>query len=220
MDTLLSVFLGFVYGYLVATYIESLIHDIVMHSTWIHKYAFNRTKVSHEDIHHIRTFKLDHITQFSSKKEKDDLDKYLYLNYHGDAEWIINDDYGLTLDIYSLIYHNLTFVPLMIVTYLFTEHLFFLCSVVPMVFVSFMSKYFHPYFHCSFDKAMNTAPFVTRIILDTPVMRRVWRLHYVHHKFKKFNFNLLLGGDYIRGVLREPSKKELEEMCRLGIPTW
>ena len=81
-----------------------------------------------------------------------------------------------------------------------------------------MSKYFHSYFHCSFNEAMNTAPFLTRIILDTPIMRRVWRLHYVHHKQKKFNFNLLLGGDWLRGVLKEPNKEQLDDMKKLGLP--
>ena len=216
---IIYIFLGLIYGYLVGTYLESFIHDKIMHSTFVHKFAFNRTKVSHEEIHHLKTFKTNHITQFSSKQEEKELDIFLNNKYHSDfARWVKKENYGMTLTNYSLLLHNLPFLPIIIITYLYSNYIFFYCSLIPIIFVSIMSKYFHSYFHCSFNEAMNTAPFLTRIILDTPIMRRVWRLHYVHHKQKKFNFNLLLGGDWLRGVLKEPNKEQLDDMKKLGLP--
>jgi len=67
---MLSVLAGLIYGYLVSTFMESFIHDNFMHSTLVHYYAFARTKIRHEDIHHIMTYKKNHITQFSSDEEQ------------------------------------------------------------------------------------------------------------------------------------------------------
>ncbi len=218
MSILLSVLGGFIYGYLTGTCLESFLHDNFMHSTWVHLYAFTRTKISHEDIHHNMTYRKNHVTQFRSAEEKIKVDSFLDSKHPELADWARSENYGLSLTTYSQILHTIPFLPMIVIPGFYIGFPFFCGSLLPILFTSMLARFIHPYFHCSFEEAMETASFLVRIILDTPIIREVWRMHYVHHKKKKFNFNLMPGGDWIRGVYVKPNEKEITEMEKLGLP--
>jgi len=40
----------------------------------------------------------------------------------------------------------------------------------------------------------------------------------VHHKYQYCNFNLMVGGDFMRCVYRAPSQRDLDEMAAIKIP--
>jgi len=45
------------------------------------------------------------------------------------------------------------------------------------------------------------------------------RNHYMHHRYVASNFNLVLGGDLLRGKYRVSSPADIAEMQRLGLRT-
>ncbi len=49
-------------------------------------------------------------------------------------------------------------------------------------------------------------------------MKAVIRNHFMHHRYPNHNFNLLLGGDYLLGYHKVPSKEDKREMTKIGIP--
>ena len=79
------------------------------------------------------------------------------------------------------------------------------------------------YLHMSYATAEEKAPGWLRPCLGWKVTKFVWRHHYLHHKYINVNFNLFaawrLSGDFVRGVYREPSEHDIQQMQTLGIPT-
>ena len=72
-----------------------------------------------------------------------------------------------------------------------------------------LSKVIHPYLHMRHDEAVRRASAPLRWLLASGYMRYVWRHHWLHHRYPRSNFNLLIGGDWIRGVQRSPSDDDL-----------
>ena len=65
------------YGYLVATLGESIFHQHIQHGswkTWLFGHSsfsgFVDAKTSHELVHHIKTFRTNHVTQFADERER------------------------------------------------------------------------------------------------------------------------------------------------------
>jgi hypothetical protein len=80
VDTLAQLALGFALGYVMASLIESYVHQHVSDAPYksvrrwerhprLFKY-FIRTRYSHHVIHHAKTFKQDFVTQFRSAAER------------------------------------------------------------------------------------------------------------------------------------------------------
>src|SRR2546428_58063 len=51
----------------------------------------------------------------------------------------------------------------------------------------------------------------------TSYFRFIARHHFLHHRYCRYNFNLVLGGDVWRGKYRRPSDRDWKEMKRLGL---
>jgi hypothetical protein len=49
-------------------------------------------------------------------------------------------------------------------------------------------------------------------------VRFVWCYHWLHHRYCERNFNLLLGGDWLRRVSKRASPMDYTEMRRVGLP--
>jgi len=79
------------------------------------------------------------------------------------------------------------------------------------------SKTLHPYLHLTEAQVREKAPVPLRWLLESELGKFITRHHFVHHarKDEDVNFNLLPGGDFVRGVARAPNAEELAEMKRL-----
>jgi len=81
-----------------------------------------------------------------------------------------------------------------------------------------LSHCIHPYLHMTHAQALGAAPKATAWLLRRRYFRAMARSHYMHHRYVAVNFNLLLGGDVLRGCHRMPDEKDLLAMRRLGLP--
>ena len=76
------------------------------------------------------------------------------------------------------------------------------------------SKYYHRYTHMSAKEALATAPQPMKSFLKTDTSRFILRHHLAHHFDESINFNLMPGGDWMRGTLKAPTVAQEEEMRR------
>jgi hypothetical protein len=90
---------------------------------------------------------------------------------------------------------------------------------VPAMMLPLASKVLHPYLHMTADEIDKKAPAPLRWLLGSSLGRYVARHHFVHHarKDEDVNFNLLPGGDYLRGKAAAPTAEEVAEMKRIGM---
>jgi hypothetical protein len=173
------------------------------------------TNFSHHTIHHVRTYRRDHVTQFSSAEEKAELDSELTRTPHGRA--VMKARYGATFSPMGWLAFCAPLVPISIIAALaFGPAAAFgalLASAIP----PFMSNTMHPYLHLSYEEARRRAPWLISLFLSTWYMRAVTRHHFLHHRYCNMNFNLTLGGDWLRCKVRRASPRDIAEMRRLGI---
>lgn len=81
-----------------------------------------------------------------------------------------------------------------------------------------LSKVVHRYLHRPYAEALAIAPPLLRPMLRSSYARFLWRHHWLHHRHPRCNFNLLLGGDWLRGVHRRPTDEDLTAMRSTGLP--
>jgi hypothetical protein len=205
---MIHLILCFMIGFFISSYLESFYHDRLAHrKSIINHPLFKNTRVSHEIIHHLKTFKKNHVTQFSSEDHKKDVDNYLELKYPEIAQTVKEENYGTTPITSSSILFILPFLFLIPFIKIKTILILFIPSIIPMI----LSVKIHKYMHMSYEKAMNEASPLIKLILQTSYIRKVWRHHWMHHKYMKYNFNLLLfGGDWIRGCYKNPSEHDIK----------
>ncbi|MDH5545030.1 MAG: hypothetical protein OEZ43_05520 [Gammaproteobacteria bacterium] len=218
---------GFVIGYVVASYIESYMHQNVSDAQMkrVKKWKKHpklfwyliRTHYSHHVIHHVKTFKKDYVTQFRNEEEKLALDKELDTKgAHG--EIIKKSRYAVKLHGSG----SLVFVaPLLPAIPLFSYTLgawSLLGAVVALSLPPIFSNYIHQYLHMPHEKAINTAPPFIAWLLKTEYFKAVARNHFMHHRYMVGNFNLVLGGDILRGVNRKPTEQDIQRMIDIGLP--
>jgi hypothetical protein len=67
------------------------------------------------------------------------------------------------------------------------------------------------------ERAVREAPTLTGWLLKRWYFRVMARNHFMHHRYVASNFNLVLGGDLLRGRWRKPQEKDLAEMMRVGL---
>lgn len=216
---------GVVSSYLVVTLTESFMHDRVLHARKSFRsfqlrfprlfYALLQGFRSHTGIHHASTFKQDHVTQFDDASHQNRVDATL--SDQGGVR-IIREDYGMTIKFRSVVFFLAPIVPLVVVVAAIAPAGFTLGFLIPVLVYPLMSKEIHPYLHMRYDAALRRAPVWLRPILRSSYMRYVWRHHWLHHRHPRHNFNLLLGGDYLRRVHKSPSHAELDEMRQIGMP--
>ena len=226
-DVAAQLSMGFVAGYIIASLIESFMHQHVSDAPrksvrawerhpWLMNY-FIRTRYSHHVIHHIKTFRQDFVTQFRSDAEREEVDAELRTRHHH-GEIILRSNYAVKLHGSGSLVFVAPLLPAVPVVLWLGGFWVMLGCALALLLPPLLSNYAHPYLHMPHARAIAEAPPVLSLLLRTWYFRAMARNHYMHHRYVASNFNLLLGGDLLRFKYRRPSAKDLDEMARLGLP--
>lgn len=235
---------GFSISYVVSTLIESILHHKVSDAPkrtldfWM-RYPrlfsiFIKANYSHHIIHHRKTFRKNYITQFEDEQEREALDAVLAARgKHGKI--IRKSRYAMTLQGSGALVFVLPFLPVTMLLFIVSPPTFAGAFAVATTLSPLLNNFIHPYLHMRHEDAIRRAPRGIAFLLKTAYFRKMVRHHYLHHKYVACNFNLLLGGDWMRQyfsgafsrrrveqkyrVLRLPSATDQEEMRKLGLPT-
>jgi hypothetical protein len=217
---------GVAIGYVCATLLESYLHEHVTDAPkrtvdrWMRHPRLLKEVIeshyTHHTIHHVRTFRRDHVTQFQDDAEKAALDEELGRTPHGRA--IIRSRYGASFTPWGWFAYTAPGLPFLAGVWLVLGPWGALGGLLPLVTPAVLAYFVHPYLHVPYATALAEAPRPIAWFLGTRYMRTLLRHHYVHHRYLQSNFNLLLGGDWMRGVARKPTARDLAEMARLGLP--
>lgn len=234
---------GFILGYLISTLIESFFHHRVSDAPqktakkWQRHPAMLapllRANYSHHIVHHRRTYKTSHVVQFSSLAERVALDLELAaLGAHG--KLIRNADYANRLGGSGALSFIVPFLPLTILAGLFANAMFTLGFVAASSLSPWLNHYVHPYLHMSYEEAIDRASPLMRCFIRSRYFSYVAKYHYLHHKYVACNFNLLIGGDWLRekvrrlvggkgqekySYIRQPSQVDVEDMISIRLIT-
>lgn len=221
-----KIFIGFALGYLIATLVESFIHQHVFHSKQkrlkksincprIFNYLID-TRYSHHIVHHCKTFQQDYVTQFPNLQESQKLDKELATRgRHGQI--IKESGYGIKLQGSGALVFITPFLPGIPLTITLLGIPGLCGAIVAMALPALLTNFAHTYLHMPHEKAVTSAHFPISLLLQTRYFRAIARNHFLHHRYVMCNFNLLLGGDILRCVSRKPSETDLIEMRRIGL---
>jgi hypothetical protein len=226
MSILLRFFLGLMIGYIAGSFIESVAHQYISDAPahwrrfWKrHPRLFRQlleTFYSHHVVHHVRTFRKDHVTQFSSFNEKDRLDEDLKRRgRHG--ELIRRARYAIKLQsegAVTFVAPLLAFWPVIYVTF---EIWIALGAMVTMAVPPILSNWVHPYLHMRQVDACKIAPKWISFLLRSAYGRKMVKNHFLHHRYEDCCYNLALGGDILRGTERQASTEDLADMERIGL---
>ncbi len=218
---------GLAIGYLAASLIESSMHQWVSDAPGPRVRFWRRwprlfrlaleTHYSHHTIHHYKTFRQDYVTQFRNQEEREALDRELATHgRHG--ELIRRAKYAVKLQGeggWTFVAPLLLFMP---VIYSTLGPWATLASLPTMALPPLLSNWVHPYLHMAHERARREAsPFVSWF-LGTWYARAMARNHFIHHRYGgTSNFNLVLGGDLLRGVHRRASQRDYEVMRAIGL---
>lgn len=218
---------GLVIGYVAASLIESSMHQWVSDAPGPRVRFWRRwprlfrlaleTHYSHHTIHHYKTFRQDYVTQFRNDAEREALDRELAAHgRHG--ELIRRAKYAVKLQGeggWTFVAPLLLFMPFI---YLLLGPWAVLASLPTMALPPLLSNYVHPYLHMAHERARAEAPPFVRWFLGTWYARAMARNHFIHHRYGgTSNFNLVLGGDLLRGVARRASERDYAVMQRIGL---
>jgi hypothetical protein len=234
---------GFMVGYVASSLVESIAHQKISDAPRKYIKLWSRyprlfklliqANYSHHVIHHRKTFRGNYIKQFRSEQERHELEvELLSRGHHGRI--IINSNYAMKLQGTGAVAFVLPFIPFVALTFVFFNRSvasgFALAAMLPPL----LSNYIHPFLHKSYDNALTQAPRIIKILLKTRYFRNMMRHHYLHHRYMACNFNLLLGGDWLRQairnllsgnkdssakhVFRRATIRDLEDMQSLGLP--
>ncbi len=224
----MSILAGLVIGYLLATVSESWLHRTVGHASganrrrwatriWIGK-QLTKAHFGHSIVHHAKTFRKNHITQFVSVSEQKLLDQYLFEN---GQQVCIGLRYGLITDTWGACLYMAIPATISILISIFglgqLSVTFLASAALPICSTPLLSLCVHPYLHLPWDRANTEAPCVIRWLLSTPYGSWARTQHFIHHRTPRFNFNLLPGGDVLLRTNRKPTEQELLEMREIGL---
>ncbi len=217
---------GFAVGYLIASLVESAMHQHVSDAPnktvkrWerfpqLFRYLI-RTRYSHHVVHHRRTFKQDHVTQFRSDTEREALDLELAdRGHHGHI--IQRSLYAVRLHGSGTLVFIAPLLPAIPLTAWALGVWGTVGSCLALALPPLFSHFIHVYLHMPHERALREAPPVTAWLLKQRYFRAMARNHYMHHRYVASNFNLVLGGDHLRRRYRAPAENDLCEMQRLGL---
>ena len=225
---LLWVVSGFVSGYCVGSYIESALHEHVSDARPKNVRAWRKfprllrplinTHYSHHVVHHTRTWRKNHVTQFRSKEEKIKLDEEL--DRRGRHGYVVRmGGYATTLYAEG----GLIFAAAPIAAGCAIGWIAPAAFSVPFAAATFIPVLFswivHPYLHMSFEEGQRKAPRGVRWFLNTVYCRAMYRHHFIHHRYGGVsNFNLVLGADHMRGRFQKPTRRDIAAMREVGMP--
>jgi hypothetical protein len=216
--------LGIMIGYLLVTLAEPFFHEHIHHAhrrfrLLQKKYPrllrpFGDAYRSHAIVHHCWTYR-DHVSLFADEHQKKRVEERLQDPL---GQRIIAEVYGTTVGFRSTVLFVLPILPVVIPALLLLPWPAAAGFTVPVVIYPLMSKVVHPYLHEPYQEALGKAPAGMRWFLSTRYMKFVWRHHWMHHRYPRWNFNLLLGGDWLRGKHRSPSAEDRRRMREIGLP--
>jgi hypothetical protein len=228
LESIGLVILGSVLGYCSGSYIESFLHEYV--SDALPKYVriwkrfpklcapLLNAHYSHHRIHHVKTWRQDHVTQFRSEEEKSKLDAELATRgRHGHI--IKKGRYATQLYADGIIVFA---APLLLVGFLIsniTPLSFALPFALAILWPVPLSWIIHPYLHMPFEKGQQQAPVWIAWLLRTGYFKAMYRHHFMHHRYGgTCCFNLALGADGFRKRNRAISQKDRDIMIKIGMP--
>ena len=225
MTTILQVLSGVLVGYLIVTVCESFFHRAIGHApprlrrVWGRAPRvgtfFLRAWYAHHVVHHLRTFRRDHVTQFSSPGEEARLRSGLVAQGRGH---IVEQDYGLRVGgPGEFLRYVAPTLPVFLAACWLGGAWFTAGAALPFLAMPLVSELVHPYVHMGHERAAREAPALLRPLLATRYFRSVARHHWLHHRYTDCNYNLLLGGDFLLGVHRRPGPGDLAEMAAIGL---
>ena len=220
--------LGVAGGYLVSSYIESFLHENVSDARprqvrfWkkypkILKPLIN-THYSHHTIHHARTWRQDHVTQFRSDDEREKLNNELHARgRHG--RLIMKGDYATKLHNEGALVFTAPLILACLLLFNFTPFLFALGACTTVFLPTLFSYFVHPYLHMPHAKGQVHASKPMAWLLRTRYFKAMYVNHFIHHRYGgTSNFNLVLGADVLRRRNRAPVDTDMEIMRNIGIP--
>ena len=224
----LQALFGFAIGYVLASYIESFMHEHISDARtkrvrkW-EKYPrllkpLINTYYSHHKVHHAKTYRKDHITQFRDEHDearlKDELHKR---GAHGQT--ILKGHYGTRLAGSGVLTFISPLIPALPVLYLLSGIPGMIAGAIALCFPPLMSHFVHRWLHQPFEVGQRDAPWLIAAFLRTPYGKAVYRNHFIHHRYGGIsNFNLVLGADHVRKRFRPVTQKDIEEMRTVGMP--
>jgi hypothetical protein len=174
---------GLAIGYVVASLLESHMHQRVGHAPngsvkrWQrHPRLFRSrldTRHSHHVVHHRRSFKQDHVTQFRSHQERAMVDLELAC-LGAQGERIKRSGYGLRLQGDGALSYVLP--PLLVMPSISSPWGAWMAAgiFVAMALPPLLSHFIHPYLHMPHEHALMQAPAPTAWLLEGGISRR-WR---------------------------------------------
>jgi hypothetical protein len=225
---LLEIGAGFALGYLAGSLMESIWHQYIpdaplwMRKLWNRYPRFSRlmreTHFYHHAIHHHRTYLANHVTQFGSPEERARLESFL----QGRGELgriIIRNNFANRLHTEAL--------PIFCIPWLLAAMalalMLPLAAAVPaslmLILPGWFSYSMHPWLHLPFEEGQRLASLPMRLLLRSTYGRAVYRTHFIHHRHGGVsNFNLVLGADHLRGLMRRVDAADVAEMRAVGLP--
>jgi hypothetical protein len=228
MIVLASIILGFVGGHFTVSVCESIFHRTIQHASPKLRHWYGKAGIigqalldawySHHGVHHLLTFRANHVTQFASDEERTRLNSRLKTKRAND---IIERRYGVILGSRPKSYAKyvaptlLFFVPLCFLG----GGWFTVGACVPFCIWPLLAQFVHPYLHMPYGSVMKQGPIVIRALARTAYFKYLARHHWLHHRYIDCNYNLLLGGDYVLGVHRPASAQDIAEMRAIGLWT-
>lgn len=217
--------LGLGLSYLAASVSESWLHRCVGHAGartrrfWArHPWLFGhllKCHYRHSVVHHGLTFRADHVTQFRDGGEQAEVDRKV--EPRADPH-IRGERYGLTIGPRALVTYNATVLPIVPVLFAALGPWAAAGALPALAIAPLCAMLIHPYLHRDHSGAVGEAPPLIAALLRTRYFRAVARHHFLHHKYTRFNFNLMLGGDYLLGTHRWADAADRAEMAALGLP--
>jgi len=227
MMTVLHFATGLAIGYIIGSFIESILHEYVSDApaAWVR--AWRRyprllrvplnTYFSHHIIHH-QTFRRNHITQFDSPEQRVRVDRVLRARgRHGRI--ILGGDYATRLHAEGGFVFALPGLLSALLLSFFLPLGMAIGSGLALMLPPLLSYWVHPYLHCSFVDGQEHAPAFIAFLLRTRYMKAVYRNHFMHHRYDgTSNYNLVLGADILRNRVRAPSHDDLRAMAQVGMP--
>lgn len=220
--------IGLLIGYLIITISESFFHRYIQHAPknirsmhkhlWTLGSSLRLAWYSHHVIHHYKTFHPAFTVQFRTVEEKERLDRHLSDQNMGE---IIEADYGARIGSKAKYYimYVLPTLPIFTLACFIGGIVFSLGALVPMIIWPMLAEFVHPYLHMNYKDIRTKAPFYAKVMSKTPYFKWLAIHHWMHHRYERCNYNLLLGGDVILGVQRFPAGSDWKDIKKAGLWT-
>jgi hypothetical protein len=228
MMTGVHVVVGLAIGYILASFIESILHEYVSDAPpprvrqWrqyprLFRVPLN-TYFSHHVIHHHQTFRKNHITQFDTPEQRARVHRVLRARgRHG--RMIIGGDYANRPHAEGGFVFTLPALLSALLLSLVLPSGMAIGSGLALTLPTALSYWVHPYLHRSFDDGQKSAPAFIAFLLRTAYLKVVYRSHFMHHRYGgTSNYNLVLGADILRNRVRAPSRDDIRAMAAVGMP--